>query len=190
MTKGQSWYEASNTAADKLTNGSIMRVGPIGLLAWRAPSSQASWANGVLSSHVTHQAPLCKEGCAALGVAVAAAVQAKANAAEDPVAAVLEHLESRCPYTDYSRMLKAMLSAGAAAKKDAERQQSMSMKPDAHNPLGVVTIELQAAVDAMHATVPQNDLFKGQGYAFSDRFHNHEVTMFPPHTAGFAIYAF
>ena len=102
-TRQASWFEGSDAKPDALTNGSIMRVrinhtlvassviftsnnltslcipqvGPIGLLAWRDPASPAAWANGVLSSHVTHQAPLCKEACAALGVAVAAAVRAK-----------------------------------------------------------------------------------------------------------------
>jgi ADP-ribosylglycohydrolase len=162
LQEGASWFEGSDAKPDALTNGSIMRVGPIGLLAWRDPTSQAAWANGVLSSHVTHQAPLCKEACAALGVAVAAAVRAKTRG-DDPVTAVLDALEHSCPYTDYRAMLSAMLEAGP---------------------------ELQPALDAMHAVVPQSDLFKTQGYDFADRFFHGEVTMFPPHSAGFAIYGF
>jgi hypothetical protein len=134
LQEGASWFEGSDAKPDALTNGSIMRVGPIGLLAWRDPTSQAAWANGVLSSHVTHQAPLCKEACAALGVAVAAALNAKVNGT-DPVPTVLDALEHSCPYTDYRAMLSAMLEAGP---------------------------ELQPAVDAMHAVVPQSDLFKTQ----------------------------
>lgn len=42
----------------------------------------------------------------------------------------------------------------------------------------------------MHSAVPQNELFKSQGHAHPDKFQHGEVTMFPPHTAGFAIYAF
>lgn len=88
-----------------------MRVGPIGLLWWQAPACQASWASGVLSSHITHQAPLCKEACASLGVATAAATAAGA-AGTDPVPAVLAALAGRTPYTDYAGMLAAMLAAG------------------------------------------------------------------------------
>ena len=50
--------------------------------------------------------------------------------------------------------------------------------------------DLQHAVNAMHSVVPQSDLFKSQGYAFADKFKHGEVTMFPPHSAGFAIYGF
>lgn len=125
-------------------------------------TSQASWANGVLSSHVTHQAPLCCEACAALGVAVAAAVHAK-SAGADPVTTVLDALGEVCTLTDYRRMLAAMLAAG----------------PD-----------LQSAVDAMHGVVPQSALFKSQGHDNAGKFFHGEITMFPPHTAGFAIYSF
>eukprot|EP01043_Picozoa_sp_COSAG02_P034379 COSAG02_NODE_2399_length_8948_cov_21.873771_7_plen_474_part_00 len=162
LQEGASWFEGSDAKPDALTNGSIMRVGPIGLLAWRNPTSPSAWANGVLSSHVTHQAPLCKEACAALGVAVAAAVRAKTRG-EDPVTTVLDALGKTCPYTDYRTMLSAMLEAGP---------------------------ELQPAVGAMHRVVPQSDLFKTQGYDFADKFFHGEVTMFPPHSAGFAIYGF
>eukprot|EP01051_Picozoa_sp_SAG22_P000036 SAG22_NODE_1_length_62449_cov_158.689270_36_plen_55_part_00 len=49
--------------------------------------------------------------------------------------AVLAALTGTMPYTDYAGMLGAMLAAGPA---------------------------LQPAVDAMHAAVPQNELFKTQ----------------------------
>lgn len=99
LKDGATWFEGSDAKPEALTNGSIMRVGPIGLLSWRDPTSQSCWANGVLSSHVTHQAPLCKEACSALGVAVAAAVKAKARG-DDPVSTVLDALKLMCPYTD------------------------------------------------------------------------------------------
>ena len=67
-------------------------------------------------------------------MAVAAALNAKVNGT-DPVTTVLDALEHSCPYTDYRAMLSAMLEAGP---------------------------ELQPAVDAMHAVVPQSDLFKTQ----------------------------
>ena len=162
LADGASWFEGSDEKPDALTNGSIMRVGPVGLLAWADPTSQSAWANGVLSSHVTHQASLCKEGCSALGVAVAAAVAAKVAGA-DPVSAVLDALGETCPYTDYRGMLASMLQAGP---------------------------ELQPAVDAMHAAVPQNELFKTQGHDGGGRYNHGEITMFPPHSAGFAIYGF
>jgi hypothetical protein len=109
-----------------------MRVGPLGLLAWRHPTAPATSAAGVLSSHLTHQAPRCKEACAALAVAVAAAAAAAAAGA-DPVAGVLEALAGArrawAP-TDFRGMLEAMLAAGPG---------------------------LQAAADAMHAAVPMVD---------------------------------
>ena len=51
-------------------------------------------------------------------------------------------------------------------------------------------LELQSAVDAMHAAVPQNELFKAQGHDGKGRYLHGEITMFPPHSAGFAIYGF
>eukprot|EP01047_Picozoa_sp_COSAG01_P068214 COSAG01_NODE_9807_length_2339_cov_1.695089_2_plen_207_part_00 len=146
-------------------NGSIMRVGPIGLLAWRSPSSQASWANGVLSSHVTHQARLCKEGCAALGVAIAAALQAKAAGAE-PVEAVLSHLDGITPYTDYTGMLRSMLAAAAAAAAASltEGKEELAQGPEGEGVVAGVAAELQAATDAMHEFSPHSELFSSQGH--------------------------
>jgi ADP-ribosylglycohydrolase len=112
LKDGATWFEGSDAKPDALTNGSIMRVGPIGLLAWADPTSQSCWANGVLSSHLTHQAPLCKEACSALGVAVAAAINAKVNGA-DPVMTVLDALEKTCPYTDCE--LRKTISSAASA---------------------------------------------------------------------------
>ena len=127
------------------------------------PLSKAGRDCGCRSSHMTHQAPLCKEACAALATAVAAATLAKVQAT-DPVAAVLSALSAdTMPYTDYAGMLSAMLEAGP---------------------------ELQPAVDAMNMVVPQNALFKTQGHDGNGRYLHGEITMFPPHSAGFAIYGF
>ena len=64
LAAGASWLDGSGgEKADALTNGSIMRMGPIGLLGWNHPTSSSMVANCVLSSHLTHQAPLCKEAC-------------------------------------------------------------------------------------------------------------------------------
>jgi ADP-ribosylglycohydrolase len=38
LANGASWFEGSGgEKSDALTNGSIMRVGPIGVLSWRDP---------------------------------------------------------------------------------------------------------------------------------------------------------
>ena len=81
-----------------------MRMGPIGCLGWHQPTSSSMVSNCVLSSHLTHQAPLCKEACVALGCAIAASLRAKTTGA-DPVAAVLDALEEVCNLTDYRGML-------------------------------------------------------------------------------------
>ena len=73
LAAGASWLDGSGgEKADALTNGSIMRMGPIGLLGWNHPTSSSMVANCVLSSHLTHQAPLCKEACKLLRYSIAA----------------------------------------------------------------------------------------------------------------------
>ena len=56
-----------------------MRAAPIGLLSWQQPAGQLLRANATVQSHLTHHAPLCKAGSAAVAAAVAAALHARAN---------------------------------------------------------------------------------------------------------------
>ena len=145
------WLTAGTPGAKNLTNGSIMRVAPVGMLGWKEPRGQQLQADAAIQSHVTHHAPLCKAGSAAVGAAVAAALQARALGETDLTAAVLRAMQE-----PYGSMLSAMLAA----------------------------TDWEAAVDVMYATQPASDEFME-----TSPFKPPGISMFPPHTAGWAIYS-
>ena len=145
------WMTAGAPGKMTSTNGSIMRVAPIGLLGWNEPTGQLLTANAVIQSHVTHHNPLCKAGSAAVAAAVAAALHARATGGSDLSAAVLAAMVE-----PYGSMLAAMLAA-----------------PD-----------WKAAAQVMYDVQPPSAEFLE-----TSPFQPPSITMFPPHTAGWAIYS-
>ena len=87
LVEGVSWLSAGS-GGPRLSNGSVMRVGPLGLLNWRQPASAQAWASGCLSSYLSHPQTLCMEAGAALATVTAVA----AAQGEDVVERSLEAL--------------------------------------------------------------------------------------------------
>ena len=111
ITAGHSWMTAPRGAAG-LSNGSVMRVGPLGLLHAHRPGSAVAWADGCLSSVITHTQPMCIEAAAALATVVSVAAACSGVAGDEEVRqrslvalGAAEHL------IDWSGMLGAMLDA-------------------------------------------------------------------------------
>ena len=99
-TKKLSWLNASFASGNyeemyekKSSNGSVMRVGALGLWGWADPTSVTNLENAVLSSHVTHSHPDCKIGATMLVIAVASAVHARAVGKDDPAEFIIKNLE-------------------------------------------------------------------------------------------------
>ena len=86
-----------------------MRVGPLGLWGWMDPKASVNLENAILSSHVTHPHPHSKIGAAMLTIAVASAVNGKANHITDIsefICSNIEHL-----YPNIGQTLRAMKNA-------------------------------------------------------------------------------
>ncbi len=80
--------------ADSQSNGSLMRIGPLGIFGWRHPEKAACQA--LVDSSLTHPNEICMEACAAFVRAVAAAV-AGADARGAYEAAMCEARAGRNP---------------------------------------------------------------------------------------------
>ena len=122
-------------------------------------------SNCVLSSHLTHQAPLCKEACVALGCAIAASLRAKTTGA-DPVAAVLDALEEVCHLTDYRGMLAVCAFPSLIPSFPCSPLAFSAVRPRlngwSRQAMLAAGPKLQDAIDAMHSLQPVSDLFRSQ----------------------------
>jgi ADP-ribosylglycohydrolase len=119
INEGHSWMTAPR-GTKGTSNGSVMRVGPLGLLHAHQPGSAIAWADGCLSSVITHTQPMCIEAAAALSTVVSVAAACSGVAGDDEVRqrsiaalGAAEHL------IDWAGMLSAMLDASSVP--DAQR---------------------------------------------------------------------
>lgn len=110
LAEGYSWIYAG-AGAPRLSNGSVMRVGPLGLLNWADPGAPTSWAAGCLSSYLSHPQPLCMEAGAAMATVVSIAA-ACAGDASGVVQQSLAALGAQTHVIDWSAMIEAMLACG------------------------------------------------------------------------------
>jgi ADP-ribosylglycohydrolase len=111
INDGHSWMTAPRGSAG-LSNGSVMRVGPLGLLHAHQPGSAIAWADGCLSSVITHTQPMCIEAAAALATVVSVAAACSGVAGDEEVRQrSLAALGAAQHLVDWSGMLGAMLDA-------------------------------------------------------------------------------
>jgi ADP-ribosylglycohydrolase len=124
-----------------------------------------------VSSHLTHQAPLCKQGCQAVAAAIAAALHARVTLADTapaiPVVSLAEAVLSALP-EPYASLLNSMLRCSPPP--------AASNGPDADE-------GWHAALKVLHEMHPAPPEF-----LVNSPFQPPSITMYPPHTAGWAIY--
>jgi len=86
---GDDWLHAGRGSETSTSNGSCMRVGPLGLFLAAAGDPSSVTTSSVVtvlahaSSHVTHHGVACKEGAAAIVAAIAAATRTRAQVGSD-----------------------------------------------------------------------------------------------------------
>jgi len=86
---GDDWLQAGRGSETSTSNGSCMRVGPLGLFLAAAGDPSSVTTSSVVtvlahaSSHVTHHGLACKEGAAAIVAAIAATTRTRAQVGSD-----------------------------------------------------------------------------------------------------------
>ncbi|CEF49284.1 unnamed protein product [uncultured bacterium] len=66
-----------NPNTESQSNGSLMRISPLGIFTARCPEQAAAWARA--DSRLTHPNPVCQDSCAAFVVALATAIGSEAT---------------------------------------------------------------------------------------------------------------
>ena len=137
--RGTTGPQGAPGAPSGLSNGSVMRVGPLGLLHWREngttphrnliglgggseglfmradqPGSASAWADGCLSSVITHTQPFCIEAAAALSTVVSVAAACSGVAGDEEVRQRSIAALGAAPHLiGWAGMQTAMLGAGS-----------------------------------------------------------------------------